>query len=67
MGRKVAESKSVAYFDHPDHVSEPGFYIVEKESADSESGDVEIGRRVYPSSDGEGFEYEEDDGEGADE
>lgn len=61
MARKVSlESNSVAYFDHPDLVDEPGFYIVDKEAADND-GEIEIGKRVFPSSDGEGFTHEPDE------
>lgn len=56
-------TEPVAYFDHPDQVSEPGFYTL---SGDPEVDDndtehhtnMEPDMQVYPSPDGEGFVYD---------
>lgn len=53
MAKVDLSSKSVAYFDKG--VDEAGFYIVEKEAADND-GEVKIGKQVFPSPDGEGFQ-----------
>ncbi len=57
---KVADSKSVAYFDRHDAVDHAGFFIVEKEASDND-GEIELGREVFPSPDGEGWTYEENE------
>ncbi len=59
---KISDSKSVAYFDRHEAVETPGFYIVEKESADND-GEILLGRQVFPSPDGEGWSYEETENE----
>jgi hypothetical protein len=51
---------SVAYFDHPDQVPNPGFYILEGEAEEDENGvrhesAMTPGDQVYPDSSGEGF------------
>lgn len=70
MPRKIAESNNVAYFDHPDQVDEPGFYVVEGGHEEQHPSpeqdmmvyhdngpDTKIGRRVYPHPDGEGWTF----------
>ena len=59
MARKVSlESNSVAYFDSPELVDEPGFYVVEAEPDENE--EIEIGRQVFPAKDGDGFVFEQE-------
>lgn len=58
---KVEES--VAYFDHPDQVPEPGFYTLSGTVEEDEKGTkhettMEPDKLVYASPDGEGFQYE---------
>lgn len=54
MAKVDLESNSVAYFDHPDQVDEPGFYLVE---GDEDTTDV----KVY---DGGSFKVAGEDDEG---
>jgi len=63
---------SVAYFDHPDHVPDPGFYTLKGNSEEDENGvrhetQMVADKRVYPSPDGEGFLYDLPEPEGGDE
>lgn len=75
MAKKVGSSHAVAYVAG-DMASElglnDGFYIVEGETEEDENGvkhetNPTFSTRVYPSADGEGWTYTEDDGEGGDE
>jgi len=59
MASKVSlKSNSVAYFDDPDLVPAAGFYIVEKEAAEND-GEIQLGKQVFPSPDGDGFLHDE--------
>jgi hypothetical protein len=54
MAKKINKETSVAYFDNKDQVSDPGFYIVEKEAADND-GKIAIGDQVYPHPEKDGW------------
>lgn len=54
MPRKVSKEANVAYFDNPDQVTEPGFYIVEDDQL------PRLGKKVVADPDAEeGWVYAE--------
>jgi hypothetical protein len=64
---KVGNKEAVAYFDSPELVAEPGFYVLEGEAEVDHNGvkhetNMKPGYQVWSNPDGDGFVTEQPEG-----